>query len=187
VPVHADHDPSRLAKMRPGGVRRRAALGTMERMTMPSQFQSAVDAQIRAAEARGAFKNLPGSGKPIPGLMDPDDPMWWIKGFIKREKVPTAALLPPSLAMRREIERLPETLGRLRSEKEVREHLEELNVRIRRWIQIPIGPQVPLKPVDVDMVVEAWRVTRNPPAVPAPAAPAPAPRRPRARWWRRDR
>ena len=34
---------------------------------MPSQFRSAVDAQIRAAEARGAFTNLPGSGKPIPG------------------------------------------------------------------------------------------------------------------------
>ena len=34
---------------------------------MPSQFQSVVDAQIRAAEARGAFDNLPGAGKPIPG------------------------------------------------------------------------------------------------------------------------
>jgi hypothetical protein len=158
----------------------------MKGMTMPSQFQSVVDAQIRAAEARGAFTNLTGSGKPIPGLMDPDDPMWWIKGFIKREKVPTAAMLPPSLAMRREIERLPQTLDRLRSEKAVREHLEELNVRIRRWIQIPIGPQVPLKPVDVDMVVEAWRVTRNPP--PAAPTPVPAPaRRPRARWWRRNR
>jgi hypothetical protein len=160
----------------------------MEGMTMPSQFRSVVDAQLRAAEARGAFQNLPGSGKPIPGLMDPDDPMWWIKGFIKREKVPTAAMLPPSLAMRREIEKLPETLAGLRSEKAVRDHVEDLNTRIRRWIQIPIGPQVPLRPVDVDEVVGAWRAARTPAPAPssatAPARPARSPRRP---WWRRAR
>src|SRR4051794_33097113 len=111
-------------------------------MTMPSQFRSVVDAQIRAAEERGAFDNLPGAGKPIPGLMEPDDPMWWIKGFVRREGVPADAMLPPSLAMRREIEKLPETLRPMRSEKAVREYVEDLNHRIRRWIQIPVGPQV---------------------------------------------
>jgi Domain of unknown function (DUF1992) len=153
-------------------------------MTMPSQFQSVVDAQVRAAEARGAFDNLPGAGKPIPGLMDPDDEMWWIKGFIKREKVPTEALLPPSLAMRREIEKLPETVRTMRSEREVREHVEDLNTRIRRWIQIPVGPQVPLAPVDVDEVVATWAEHRRTPAPPAPRAATPPPRR---RWWHRHR
>jgi hypothetical protein len=154
----------------------------MAGMTMPSQFQSVVDAQIRAAEKRGAFDNLPGSGKPIPGLMDPDDPMWWIKGFIKREKVPTEMLLPPSLALRREIEKLPGTVGKLRSERAVREHLADLNERIRRWIQIPVGPQVPLAPVDADAVVARWMEHRRP-APPPPAEPAPP--APRRRWWRR--
>ena len=153
-------------------------------MTMPSQFQSVVDAQIRAAEARGAFDNLPGAGKPIPGLMDPDDPAWWIKGFIKRENVPTEMLLPPSLAMRREVERLPETVRKLRTEQAVREHAEDLNHRIRRWIQIPVGPQVPLTPVDVDEIVAAWVEERRPRPAPAPAQ-APAPRR--HRWWQRRR
>jgi hypothetical protein len=156
----------------------------MAGMTMPSQFQSVVDAQIRSAQARGAFDNLPGSGKPIPGLMDPDDPLWWIKGFVKREKVPTEAMLPPSLAMRREVEKLPETLRPLRSEQAVRDHVEDLNHRIRRWIQIPVGPQVSLAPVDVDAVVAAWTEARRPP--PRPAAPAPV-EVPRRRWWRRHR
>ena len=150
---------------------------------MPSQFRSVVDAQIRAAEARGAFDNLPGAGKPIPGLMDPDDPMWWIRGFIEREKIPTEAILPPSLAMRREIEKLPETLGAMRSEREVREHAEDLNHRIRRWIQIPIGPQGPRAPVDVAAVVAGWKQARPPP--PRPPAPVLERARPRRRWWSR--
>lgn len=158
-------------------------LGRMEQVTMPSQFQSVVDAQIRAAEERGAFDNLPGAGKPIPGLMEPDDHMWWLKGLIQREKLPTEALLPPGLALRREVEKLPGTVARLRSERAVRDHVDDLNVRIRRWIQIPIGPQVVLRAVDADEVVDAWRSTRTPPpAPPAPELPAPS-----ARWWRRRR
>jgi Domain of unknown function (DUF1992) len=153
-------------------------------MTMPARFQSVVDAQVRAAAERGAFDNLPGAGKPIPGLMETDDPMWWIKGFIQREKVPTEILLPPGLALRREIENLPETVAALRSEKAVREHAEDLNHRIRRWIQIPVGPQVVVRPVDVDAVVAAWAESRRPsPRLPAPG-PAPTARR-RRRWWRR--
>ncbi|HST67751.1 MAG TPA: DUF1992 domain-containing protein [Mycobacteriales bacterium] len=151
-------------------------------MTMPPQFRSVVDAQIRAAEARGAFDNLRGAGKPIPGLMEPDDPMWWIKGFVQREGVPAGAMLPPSLALRREIEKLPEALRPLRSEKAVRDHVEDLNHRIRRWIQIPVGPQVPLRPVDVDAVVEQWRAARAAPV--RPPVPAAEPRA-RRRWWRR--
>ena len=153
---------------------------------MPGKFQSVVDAQIRAAEARGAFANLPGAGKPIAGLMDPDDPDWWIKGFIKREKVPAEMLLPPSLALRREVEKLPETVRKLRSEKAVREQVEDLNYRIRRWIQIPVGPQLPVGPVDVDAVVAAWAEERRPPPRPEPAPAPPAPRR-RHRWWHRRR
>jgi hypothetical protein len=154
----------------------------MEWMTLPSQFQSVVDAQIRAAEARGAFDNLPGAGKPIPGLMEPDDPAWWIKGFIERENVPTEMLLPPSLAMRREIERLPETVRTLRTEQEVREHVEDLNHRIRRWIQIPVGPQVRLAPVDVDQIVTAWAEARRPAPARRPTTATPTSRR---RWGRR--
>ncbi len=86
-------------------------------------------------------------------------------------------LLPPPLAMRREIEKLPETVRTLRTEQAVREHVEDLNHRIRRWIQIPVGPQVPLAPVDVDEIVAAWTEERRPtaPAAAAPSGPPPAP------------
>ena len=147
---------------------------------MPPRFRSAVEAQIRTAQQRGAFDNLPGAGKPIPGLMEPDDPMWWIKGMIRREDVPVGAMLPPSLALRREVERLAETVRPLRTEKAVREHVQELNTRIRRWIHIPVGPQVVLGPVDVDEVTAAWRAERTPTREPDPAPPARQPR-----WWRR--
>lgn len=148
---------------------------------MPSRFRSVVDAQIRAAEERGAFDNLAGAGKPIPGLMEPDDPMWWIKGFVQREGVPAGAMLPPSLALRREVEKLPETLARMRSEKAVRAHVEDLNHRIRRWIQIPVGPQVRLRAVDVEQEVADWRAARTP----GPSPPAPVVAARRKRWWRR--
>ena len=29
---------------------------------------------------RGEFDNLPGAGKPLPGLDGTDDPDWWVKG-----------------------------------------------------------------------------------------------------------
>ncbi|HVD28538.1 MAG TPA: DUF1992 domain-containing protein, partial [Mycobacteriales bacterium] len=46
---------------------------------MPRRWESVVEAQIRQAQERGDFDDLPGKGKPIPGLDDPDDEQWWIK------------------------------------------------------------------------------------------------------------
>ena len=42
---------------------------------------------IRAAQDEGKFDNLPGFGKPIPGIDDPHDEFWWIKAKLKRERV----------------------------------------------------------------------------------------------------
>ena len=154
-----------------------------ERKPAGMPFETWVERQIAQAQERGAFDNLPGAGKPISGLMEPDDHMWWLKGFLQREKLPTEAMLPPGLVLRREIEKLPGTVLALRSERAVRDHVEDLNHRIRRWIQIPVGPQVVLREVDAEEVVGFWRAARTPP----PAPPAPEPPAPRARWWRRRR
>ena len=35
--------------------------------------------------ARGEFDDLPGAGKPIPNLND--DPLWWVKKFVERERL----------------------------------------------------------------------------------------------------
>lgn len=151
---------------------------------MPRRFESAVEAQIREAQERGAFDGLPGAGKPLPALDGPDDGLSWMRGFVRREGVPSEALLPTSLLLRREVERLPETVGRLRSERAVRTHLDELNARIREWIRIPLGPQVPLRQVDVEQVVQDWRAAREAVA-PPPPGPTAVPAPPRRRWFRR--
>jgi hypothetical protein len=46
---------------------------------------------IRAAQDEGQFDNLPGFGKPIPGIDDPHDELWWIKAKLKREQVSVSA------------------------------------------------------------------------------------------------
>ena len=46
-----------------------------------------IERQIREAEARGEFENLPGKGKPIEDLDRPHDPLWWVKQLVKRENL----------------------------------------------------------------------------------------------------
>ncbi|MDV8020492.1 DUF1992 domain-containing protein [Rhodococcus sp. IEGM 1330] len=122
-------------------------------------FESWVDKQIREARDNGAFEGLEGTGKPIPAG-DPDDELWWVRGYLKRENLPVDALLPTPLALRKEIERLPSTLIAVRREDSVRDLLDELNVRIVDWIRFPTPPIVPLGPVDVETWVARWRTNR---------------------------
>ncbi|AYJ49210.1 J-domain-containing protein [Rhodococcus sp. P1Y] len=133
-------------------------VGVTERKKPGVTFESFVDKQIREAQERGAFENLEGAGKPIPASTD--DELWWVRGFLQRENLTTDALLPESLQLRKEIERLPRTLIGLRFEHSVREQLNELNARVVAWIRMPSPPLIPISPVDVDEWVEQWRVNR---------------------------
>ena len=45
------------------------------------------DNRIREAMGRGEFDDLPGAGKPLPGLDQPYDPMWWVKKKIAAEQL----------------------------------------------------------------------------------------------------
>jgi hypothetical protein len=154
-------------------------------MTRPRKLESAIEAQIRLAQERGDFDGLPGQGKPIPGAGEPDDELWWVKGLIKREGLPTSALLPASLRLRKEIEDLPAAVRELPTEAAVRAAVTDLNERIVAWIRTPSGPQVPIRRLDVEEVLAGWRAGRAA-ARPAPAVPAaPAERPPRRRWWGR--
>jgi hypothetical protein len=145
-----------------------------------ARYESLIDRQIREAEERGDFADLPGRGKPLPGLDGPDDENWWIKSWIRREGVPSEALLPTPLQLRKEAERIPEAVRDLPTEEAVRAAVSELNRRIAQWLRAPEGPAVPVRPVDADAVVQGWRASR-PAAAPAPAPAAPR----RTRWWRR--
>lgn len=123
------------------------------------QYESWIDRQIREAQERGEFDNLPGAGKPL--HLD-DDPDWWIKAKIARENL--EPLLPTPLALRREVERLPEALADARTEAEVRERVEDLNQRIREsYLRPQAGPKVVVGVVDVEAAVERWRAERGTP------------------------
>ena len=119
-------------------------------------YESWVERQIREATERGEFDNLPGAGKPIPGLNGREDENWWVKGLLQREKIPMP--LPTSLALRKEIASLPETLAEVRTEEEVRAIVVDLNERIRDTHRRRVdGPLLILRPVDVEAVVAEWR------------------------------
>jgi hypothetical protein len=152
-------------------------------------FASWVDRQVREAEERGAFDNLPGAGKPISRRGGTDA---WLQDYLRREGVSADELLPTPLRLRKEVERLTETVQDLRSEDEVRELVKGLNRRIAEWRRIPDGPPVYLRLVAEDAMVTRWRNARRAPSALAPAPAPPGgqdpdspPRRPR--WWRRRR
>lgn len=126
-------------------------------------FESWVDHQIRAAEARGEFDGLPGAGKPLPDdLTAPYDEMWWVKRKMAREGL---SVLPPTLALRKEAEDALLAASRAPSERAVRKIVEDINVKIRDvMFKPPPGPPLGLKPYDVEEVVRQWREGRGRPA-----------------------
>jgi|SRR5947207_11621649 len=126
---------------------------------MSSWYESVVDRQIREAQERGEFDNLPGAGRPLPGYGEPDDEDWWIRQWIRRENI--TGLLPATLMLRREVEDLPQTLAAKKTEAAVRRYVEALNERIRKAQRGHlVGPPVVLSTVDVDETVAGWRAGR---------------------------
>lgn len=137
--------------------------------------------QIRTAEARGSFRDLPLTGKPLPARalrLDRD----WVAELVEREKLDASALLPPSITLAREVEQLPARLARERSEVRVRALVVDLDARIRAAYRMVLtGPPMRTLPLDVEAVVDRWRSSRpsdpdteaEPVAVGAPLSPTP--------------
>jgi Domain of unknown function (DUF1992) len=130
------------------------------RLTVESvRYESWVERQIREAMERGEFDNLPGAGQPLPGLNGRDEEDWWVKGFLEREKI--SMPLPTSLALRKEVAELPQTLAGVRDEADVRSIVADLNERIRDTHRRKVdGPPVVLRPVDLEATVAEWRRNR---------------------------
>lgn len=123
------------------------------------QHESAVERTIREAIERGEFDDLPGKGKPLPQLEDPRED-WWIRGYVCREGVPSDALLPTGVQLRKEVERLPETVRDLPSEQAVRAVVAALNARVAAYVRAPEGPVLPVRRPDPDDLVATWRAHR---------------------------
>jgi hypothetical protein len=151
-----------------------------ERRPAGTSFESWLDKQIREGEQRGEFDDLPGKGKPLPDRGELRDPDWWARSFVAREGGTGGALLPESLQLRKEIERLSEVVNDLPAERLVREHVSELNKRIVAWLRSPTGPHVKVGPVNADEIVAQWRESRPKPVIPQPVV-----AEKKRRWWQR--
>ncbi len=132
------------------------ALAGQRSMDARAQY---VEVSIQQAMRRGDFDELPGAGKPIPGLGGVKDPDWWIRRKIERERI--TGLGPPALTLRTESAGLDARLDALASEHAVREHLDDFNRRVveaRR--QLLGGPPVVTPTRDIELELERWRERR---------------------------
>jgi hypothetical protein len=148
-----------------------------------------VETAIQQAIRRGDFDDLPGAGKPIPGLGEHHDPDWWIRRKIEREQL--RGLGPAALTLRVENAELDDLLDGLSREADVHEAIEDFNRRVieaRR--QLLGGPPVVTPTRDVEAEVAAWRERRVQRAAAADAqreADRSAAQQQSRRGWRRRR
>jgi hypothetical protein len=120
-----------------------------------SPWDRLAEQRIREAQAEGKFDQLPGFGRPIPGIDEPYDEMWWVKDKLKREEI---SHLPPALAIRLDVERTLARLASITAESQVRAELSALNERICKASLGPTwGPPVDVLPLEIDEVVKQWR------------------------------
>ena len=121
-----------------------------------------MEKQIREAQERGDFDNLPGAGKPL-DLSDSGDPDWWLKRFAARENLDLGGALPGALALRKEAAGYPGSLVDVRTEANVREIIEDYNKRVLAdRLRPAVGNLPPMiaKTLDVDDMVTQWRSLR---------------------------
>lgn len=123
-------------------------------------WETYVDALFRQARENGEFDNLPGFGKPIPGLDDPYyDENWWLKQYLAREEL---SISPDSLRFKAEVVEEFDELWDISAEDEVRQRLMLLNARIYKFNKMPSdGPPVNVGMMDVEKVLESWRQRRG--------------------------
>jgi hypothetical protein len=121
-------------------------------------WETWIDRQVRQGMEDGAFDGLPGHGEPLRDLDRPRDDLWWVKDKLRREGV---SYLPPTLALRKDVEDAREAMASAASEAELRQIVEEINERIRQANrQATSGPPSNLMPLDLDLELERWRASR---------------------------
>lgn len=118
-----------------------------------------VETAIQQAIRRGEFDNLPGAGKPLPGLNGRHDPDWWIRRKIESEQL--TGLGPPALTLRNEDAALDDRLDGMYREEDVRAAIDDFNLRVKEARrQLLGGPPVVTQLRDPDHTVRAWRERR---------------------------
>jgi len=136
-----------------------SVMATNERKPPGVSVGSWTEAQISAAMQDGAFDNLPGAGKPLPNSGQGYDPDRWVKRLLEREG---ASVTPPSLELRRKVERELSAINAIADEATVRSRIAALNAEIGRFNATVVeGPPTNLATLDIDLVVTRWRQARS--------------------------
>ncbi len=136
-----------------------------ERKPTGLSWESWTEKQIEDGRRAGLFDGLDGQGKPIPGLDGTRDEDWWVKAKLRREEID---YLPPTIAIRGERDAAVTAALDATSEADARQILERINDRIRYVNSHTVsGPPSTVWVVDVDSMLERWRVTHPaPPSAP---------------------
>ena len=124
-----------------------------------TSWESWIEQQIREAQEAGAFDQLPGAGKPLPGLTEGYDPLWWVKQLVQRERI---SILPPSLELLRKVESELAKIWQVSDEAQVRSRVLALNAEIAKVnARAAEGPPTRLGVLNADDVVTEWRARRS--------------------------
>lgn len=125
------------------------------------RIESLVEQQIREAQERGEFDDLPGAGKPIPDIDRPYQDTWWVKEKMRRENL---SYLPPALQLRKDAQDAVDEARAARDENRARAILLAMNERILDALRKPpAGPPVTQQPLDVERIVADWHTDRRSP------------------------
>jgi hypothetical protein len=126
-----------------------------------SRFESLLDRQIRAAQERGEFDDLPGAGKPLASDSAPYRADWWVNQVVQRENAGAYAI-PPVLALRKIADELSGGTADHVNERDVRAAVADYNERADRARPLPQEGRVVILPkLDADLVVQKWREARS--------------------------
>ncbi|MET9634780.1 DUF1992 domain-containing protein [Lentzea sp. NPDC006480] len=129
-----------------------------QRKPQGMDFESWIDRQIREAQERGEFDDLPSAGKPLPGAGEPLEEDWWIKRKVREEE--GKAGLPPSLALRKQAETARARALAAETDDEARVIIEQMNAEILDALRKPLsGPPLNLMPFDVEKLLRERKGT----------------------------
>lgn len=125
-----------------------------------SRHDGLIDQQIRAAQERGEFDDLPGFGKPLADDKMPYRPDWWLNEVVQREGA-GVHVVPLPLALRKLADELTAGAEKLSAERDVRGAVADYNERAAKARLLPqVGRPIVLPPLDADEIVAAWRARR---------------------------
>jgi Domain of unknown function (DUF1992) len=122
-------------------------------------WETWIDRQIREGMENGEFDGLSGHGKPIADIDRPHDELRWVREKMRREGY---SHLPPTLAVRKELDDTLDQICTTTDESEVRRLVDDINGRIRKVnATATAGPPSTVAPLDVEQVLADWRDGRR--------------------------